>query len=108
MKTPLKILATLMVASVGFYNLTITKATDSKMTLALTENSAAADPEIDAGAKVHDKSVTTTHVTQTITKPNGDICTRSYDLVRTICIGTGPISCKEDVPGTTSNEKTTC
>lgn len=94
-----------MIATLGFYNLKMSKTTNDNSNLSFVENSASADSE-NGGGKYQSTGEETGHTTVTQTRPDGTICTRSYDYTIVECRGSGNISC---TPSTTiSNETSDC
>ncbi len=105
MKTTIKFALIAMIATLGFYNLKISKTTDSNSNLTFVENSASADSESDGG-KYKTRTESSGHKSFTLTKPDGTTCTTSYDFVSIECSGSGSFSC---TPSTTkSNEASDC
>jgi len=105
MKTTIKTLLFLTIATLGFFNLKIDKVTDLKASLSFVEHSASADSESGAG-KYFLKSTDVTNVVDTITKPDGNICKKSYTQTTVSCIGEGNISCTPS--STKTNESSSC
>lgn len=105
MKTTIKTLLLLMIATLGFFNLKIDKVTNLKASLSFVEHSASADSE-EGGTKYFLKSTDVVNVNDTITKPGGSTCTSSYTRTTVSCIGEGNVPCTPS--STKTNERSDC